>query len=198
MQEDCGTQNGGDERKFVLTRREVFIILAIGAVIFAGYVVYDLNGHSFDPTDRQMIIIVSDSMDGDVHEYDVDSFKKNTMVMVRHLSDSEKKRIEVGDVLSFWYEGVLDHHRVIDISHIGDENPYVITKGDNTEKYHSEETVYLKDINGEVVGTNHALGVVASFVKDHFLIMLAVIALFAIAGELVSYSKNKEKGDDLE
>ena len=72
----------------------------------------------------------------------------------------------------------MDHHRVIE-THF--DQGYVITHGDNT---HSTEIVNLAAINGKVVGTNHALGVVVSFIKDNFLIVIAVIATIAIIGEI--------------
>jgi hypothetical protein len=117
-------------------------------------------------------------MDGDVTEYDIDSFPKDTFVMVRHLSEQEKLEVKIGDVLSFRYNGIMDHHRVIE-THF--DQGYIVTHGDNTT---STEDVSLSDINGEVIGTNHWLGVLVSFVKDNFLIVIAVIAAIAIIGEI--------------
>jgi len=145
---------------------------------FCIYTFYNLNGKSFDLSDREALLIVSDSMDGDVTSYDIDSFPKNTFVMVRHLSEQEKLKIEIGDVLSFRYNGIMDHHRVIE-THF--DQSYVVTHGDNT---HSTENVSLSAINGEVIGTNHWLGVLVSFIKDNFLIVIAVIAAIAIIGEI--------------
>ena len=164
---------GSSKRKTVFS----VVILVIVASLCA-YTFYDLNGKSFDLSDREALLIVTDSMDGDVKTFDIDSFPRNTFVMVKHLSDQEKLDVKIGDVLSFKYNGILDHHRVIE-THF--DQGYVVTHGDNT---HSSENVSLASINGEVIGTNHWLGAVVSFVKDNFLIVIAVIAGIAIIGEI--------------
>ena len=164
---------GDSKRKTVITVAIVVIVAS-----FCVYTFYDLNGGSFDLSDREALLIVTDSMDGDVTEYDIDSFPKNTFVMVKHLSEEEKLHIQIGDVLSFRYNGILDHHRVIE-THF--DQGYVVTHGDNT---HSSENVTLSSINGKVIGTNHWLGALVSFVKDNFLIVIAVIAAIAIIGEI--------------
>ena len=164
---------GSSKRKTVFS----VVVLVIVASLCA-YTFYDLNGKSFDLSDREALLIVTDSMDGDVKTFDIDSFPRNTFVMVKHLSDQEKLDVKIGDVLSFKYNGILDHHRVIE-THF--DQGYVVTHGDNT---HSSENVSLASINGEVIGTNHWLGAVVSFVKDNFLIVIAVIAGIAIIGEI--------------
>ena len=160
------------------------IALVVIVASICTYTFYDLNGKSFDISNRQALLIVSDSMDGDTTGFEIDSFPKDTFIMVKHLSEQEKKEVQIGDVLSFQYNGILDHHRVIE-THF-DQN-YVITHGDNT---HSSENVSLSAINGKVIGTNHALGVLVSFIKDNFLIVIAIIAAFAIIGEIYRAYRN--------
>ena len=126
------TTEGSSKRKTIFT-----VIALVIVASFYIYTFYDLNGKSFDLSDREALLIVSDSMDGDVTSYDIDSFPKNTFVMVRHLSEQEKLKIEIGDVLSFRYNGIMDHHRVIE-THF--DQSYVVTHGDNT---HSTENVSL-------------------------------------------------------
>ena len=171
-------------RKGVQIKTIILIALVVIIASFCVYTFYDLNGKSFDISNRQVLLIVTDSMDGDVTEYEIDSFPKNTFVMIKHLSEEEKLDISVGDVLSFRYGGILDHHRVIE-THFSEG--YVITHGDNT---HATETVKLSDINGKVIGTNHWLGALVSFVKDNFLIVIALIAILAIAGEVYRAYRN--------
>ena len=166
-------EKGWKKRKLILS---ITLMLAIAS--FCVYTFYDLNGKTFDLSDREALLIVTDSMDGDVTKYDVDSFPRNTFVMIKHLSEQEKLDVKIGDVLSFRYIGLLDHHRVIETHY---DQGYVVTHGDNT---HATETVKLSDINGKVVGTNHWLGVLVSFVKDNFLLVIAVIAGIAIIGEI--------------
>ena len=160
-------------------KRRIFsIALMVIIASLCAYTFYDLNGKSFDISDREALLIVTDSMDGDVKSFNIDSFPRNTFIMVKHLSEQEKLEIEIGDVLSFNDHGILNHHRVKE-THF-DQN-YVVTKGDNKQ---DSEYVSLASINGEVVGTNHWLGAIVSFIKDNFLIVIAVIATIAIIGEV--------------
>jgi len=167
------TAEGSSKRKTIFSVIAMVIVASLCVFTF-----YDLNGKSFDLSDREALLIVTDSMDGDVKTFDIDSFPRNTFVMVKHLSDQEKLEIEIGDVLSFKDYNILNHHRVIE-THF-DQN-YVVTKGDNKQ---STEDVYFPSINGKVVGTNHWLGVIVAFVKDNFLLVIAVIATIAIIGEV--------------
>jgi len=167
------TAEGSSKRKTIFSVIAMVIVASLCVFTF-----YDLNGKSFDLSDREALLIVTDSMDGDVKTFDIDSFPRNTFVMVKHLSDQEKLDVKIGDVLSFKYNGILDHHRVVE-THF--DQGYVVTHGDNT---HSTENVSLASINGEVVGTNHWLGVIVAFVKDNFLLVIAVIATIAIIGEV--------------
>ena len=160
----------------------ITLCVILSLIAASALVLYDLNGDSFDFSDREMILIVTDSMDGDSDEYRIHSFPANTMVMVRHLSDEEKTDIQVGDVISFHQAGILNHHRVIDISNI--DSGYVITKGDNVD---GTETVYLSDVNGEVVGENHWLGVVVSFVKNYYYLVILAAVFLCISFYLIRW-----------
>jgi hypothetical protein len=179
MSEDITVQSGGDEKRFVITRREALILLAVAAIMFAGYTVYDFNGHSFDLRDRQVLLIVTDSMDGDVTQYEVDSFPKDTFVMVHKLDQDEVVgEISKGDVVSFRSEdGKLIHHRAIE-THYDVENKYIVTQGDNAP---FTEKVHLEDVNGKVVGTNHWLGWLSAFAKEHVIAILIVLFVLVSA-----------------
>ena len=171
----------------------LFAIVLVVIVAASLYAFYDFNGKSLDMSDRQVLLIVTDSMDGDSTEYEIHSFPRNTFVMVEHLSDEEKRQLQIGDVISFRYGAILDHHRIVEL-HL--DQGYVITHGDNA---HSNETVYLQDINGQVIGTNVWFGHLVAFVKDNFLIVIAAIAILAIVGEIYRAYKNgvfsKEESD---
>ena len=54
-------------------------------------------------------------MDGDVHEYEIDSFPKNTFIMIHKLDpDCVENTVEMGVVISFRQGPILNHHRVIE------------------------------------------------------------------------------------
>lgn len=185
---DRELKNGsGDESRKRSLRSPILLSGVIIVVALSAYGFYGFNGNSFDLSDRQVLLIVTDSMDGDVKAYSIDSFPKDTFVMVHRLSDDGKRGIEVGDVISFEQmvgsQKVLNHHRVIE-THISEDfgTSYVITKGDNPD-ITTTETVSLSSVNGEIIGTNHAAGVVVSFVKENTMIVLGVI--FALLAAFV-------------
>ncbi len=182
------TGGDGDGKHRISPSRAVAIIAVVAVALTSVYVFYDFNGGSFDLSDRQVLLIVTDSMDGDVTEYKIHSFPADTMVMIHHLSDAEKQQIQVGDVISFRVGSILNHHRVIDIS--GIESGTITTKGDNSP---STETVALSDVNGEVIGTNHWLGVIVSFVRE-YIIFIVLAAVFIVASlEIVRWARRPEE-----
>jgi len=151
-------------------------------VIACSCAYYDLSGGSLNPTDKQLILVTTDSMDGDVTGFDVDSFPANTLVMVEHLSELDKKFIKIGDVISYESNHVLVQHRVIAVN-----QGSITVHGDNN---HSTEVVSLESVNGKVVGTNWVIGHVIAFISGHFLIFLtfmfilaAVVAIYAVYSE---------------
>jgi hypothetical protein len=155
------------------------MLIAIVAIIAVTVVVtYDLNGHSLDLRDRQVVLVVTDSMDGDEHSYEIDSFPANTLVMIQHLSEQEKHFLRVGDVASYRENGTLVQHRVVQV-----EDGYVYLHGDNN---HSTERVMIEDIDGKVVGTNWVLGHILAFISSNFLAFLCI--LFAIGAVAVVYA----------
>ena len=154
-------------------------ILALACVCVVGicaYALYDFNGNSFDFSDREVILVVTDSMDGDVHEFAIDSFPANTLVMVQHLQDNERRFLSEGDVISYkGSDNVLMHHRVIQVN-----SDSVYVHGDNNR---ATEKVYFEEINGKVVGTNSWLGSAMVLIQDHFVVFLA--AMFVLCSALV-------------
>ena len=137
------------------------LLLACACIlILSTYVVYDLNGNSMDFSNRQMVLVVSDSMDGDEDRYEVDSFPANTLVMIEHVPDNEVRFLRVGQILSYHDGPTLIHHRIIQVN---DDSFYV--KGDNG---HSTDKVMFGDVNGVVVGTNSWIGGILSWLSNNF------------------------------
>ncbi len=177
----------GNGKRLVSPSRAVAIIAVAAVAVTSVYVFYDFNGDSFDLSDRQVLLIVTDSMDGNVTEYKIHSFPADTLVMIHHLSDSEKQQIQVGDVISFRFNGILNHHRVVDTS--GIESGTITTQGDNSP---STETVKLSDVNGEVIGTNHWLGVIVSFVREYIIFIVLAAVFIAASVEIVRWARRPE------
>ena len=103
--------------------------------------------------------------------------------MLRMIAGFEKPttgEIKIGDVLSFkMADGKLNHHRVIGF-HLDDPSgAWIETTGDNPS-YHSTAHVNLNDINGKVIGTMQWIGHLVTFVKQNFLLVIALLAGVAI------------------
>ena len=177
---------GGKKRfgkKTVAMAAVLLALVSMTAVLF-----FNLNGGSLDFRDREVRTIITDSMDGERTDYPISTIPKDSLVMVRLLSDDEKQDIQTGDVVQFWYHGILNHHRVVSNDA---ENGFVITKGDNSDV---TEKVYYENIRGEVVGTNHVLGELFKFVKDYVYVILASFVVLYIGILLVEeIRKDKEE-----
>ena len=170
------------------------VVLAVALVlaVLSVSVFYTANGNSLDVRDREVRLIVTDSMDGERMPYSVPTIPKDSLVVVRLISDDEKAELKEGDVVQFRYGSVLNHHRVVSNNV---EEGYVITHGDNTD---SNETVYYSAIRGEVIGSDHAVGVIVTFVKQYvFVIIAAVIVLYigSLLLEEIRSEKEKEKSE---
>ena len=157
---------------------KVAVLACAITIISCAYVMYDLNGGSMDLSDREVILVISDSMDGDVQGFDIGSFPADTLVMIQHLQENELKFLKVGDVISYHSQNTLFHHRVVKVD---SESVYV--HGDNN---HSTEKVYYSSINGKVVGTNWVLGHAVSFLSDNFYLFL--VAMFVLCSGLIVYA----------
>jgi len=157
--------------------KQLKAIVIVSVAIACGLCLYHFNGDSISPADRQVVLVVTDSMDGNVTEYEIDSFPANTLVMVKHLSPYERQFLRVGDVVSYDDNGTLVHHRVVQVN-----EGSVYVHGDNN---HSTEIVMLDDINGKVIGTSPLMGQALALVSNNFIAFLA--AMFVIAAAIAVY-----------
>lgn len=156
-----------------LVPKAIVAILAIPVVI-----IYDLNGHSFDLTGRQAVLVVSDSMDGDDHGYAIDSFPADSLAMVQHIGDQEKHFPRIVDAVSHRFSSTLVQHRVAQV-----ENVYVYLHEDSNT---SAEKVMISDINGKIVGTDWVLGHLLTMISSNLLAFPAL--MFAIGANAVTYA----------
>ena len=172
--------------------RKTIVVIAVAIVLAAltVYTFYGMNGNSMDLRDREIRLIVTDSMDGERTSYDVPTIPKDSLVVVRLLSEDEKLDLKEGDVVQFHYKGVLNHHRVVSNN---TEEGYVITHGDNTDV---NETVKYSDVRGEVVGANHAAGEVVSFAKTYVFVIIAFIVVLFIGSLLVDEIRREKQKEE--
>lgn len=169
--------------------RKTLIIPAVALVfaVLSVSVFYGMNDNSLDVRNREVRLIVTDSMDGEKMDYKVPTIQKDSLVVVRMISEDEKSELKQGDVIQFRYGNILNHHRVVE-NYVSDG--YVITHGDNTD---TSEIVYYSAIRGEVMGTNHAAGVVVSFVKSYIFVIVAFIAVLFIGSLLVDEIRREKE-----
>ena len=179
-----------DKRHF---GRKTVVIVAVALVlaVLSVSAFYNANGHSLDLRDREVRLIVTDSMDGDRMPYSVPTIPKDSLVVVKLISDEEKKDLQTGDVIQFRYGSVLNHHRVV-TNNV--EEGYVITQGDNTDS--DDGKVYYSAIRGEVMGANHAAGEVVTFVKAYAFVILALIAVLFIGSLLVDEIRREKQKEE--
>ena len=168
------------------------VVLAVALVlaVLSVSAFYTANGNSLDVRDREVRLIVTDSMDGERMPYSVPTLPKDSLVVVRLISDDEKSELRDGEVVQFRYGSVLNHPRVVSNNV---EEGYVITHGDNTD---SNETVYYSAIRGEVMGANHAAGEVVTFVKDYVFVIIAAIVVLFIGSLLVDEIRREKQKEE--
>ena len=179
-----GSERKRSKKKKVIT---ITVMLALALIVLGLFV--NLNGNSINFMNRDLRVIITDSMDGGPTDYPISTIPKDSLVMVRLISEDEKYDLQPGDVVQFRYHGILNHHRVVSNDTV---NHKIVTKGDNTT---SSETVLYENIRGEVVGVNHFLGVIFELVSSYFYVLLATIVVIYI-GILLLEEIRKEKEDE--
>lgn len=159
-------------------RNEIYAKIAVAVIVIVvalGFFIH-LDGGSIDPTDREVRVIVTGSMDGPEQPYDIPTIPKGALVMVKHLSEDEILDPKVGDVISF-RSGIASepiHHRVVSIDA---ENRTVTTKGD---AYTTTETSSFDDVVGKVVCVDEFAGKAILFIKGNLLFVIATILIFTV------------------
>ena len=175
-------------------RNERYVKIAVAVIVIVaalGFFIH-LNGGSIDPTDREVRVIVTGSMDGPEQPYDIPTIPKGSLVMVKHLSEDEILSLEVGDVISF-RSGIASepiHHRVVSIDA---ENRTVTTKGD---AYTTTETSSFDDVVGKVVGVDEYAGKAILFIKQNLFLVIVTILILTVLFYAVKALIDEKRRDD--
>ncbi|MBE6514506.1 MAG: S26 family signal peptidase [Thermoplasmata archaeon] len=171
-------------------RPSLKILAAVVVIMMLMLCALHLNGWSVDFTDRDIRLIVTDSMDGEHTDYDIPTIEKDSVVMVRLIDDDEKPSLKEGDVIQFRQKGILNHHRLVSND---PGNKRIVTKGDNSPV---SETVSYDDVLGVVVGKDHILGKAVSVGKAN-IVSVAILAAAAVAvTEIWSWYRRKTDAAD--
>jgi len=178
--------------------KKIATLVAVVAIIAAAlYVVYDFNGHSLDLSNRQALVVVTDSMAGEPQPYEISTIPVNAMVMIHNMSaDDIFANAKIGDVLAFHQGGNAVYvHRIIAIDTV---NHTITTHGDNVHEG-VNETVYAPMMVGLVVGVSPAIGAVVHFVQANpvlaiGMVVITFVAIFAII-DLVKIVRKRNESE---
>lgn len=135
-----------------------------------------LTGWDFDPSDSDVVVVVTGSMDGEPAEgCDVPTIPVGSLVIVEHLPRGRVASVEVGDVLAYDWGGDLVVHRVVAV----DPSSETLTlKGDANA---STETVTFGDVVGIVKLVYPGLGSALLLIKSPPALVCIAAAVLAIA-----------------
>ncbi len=118
---------------------------------------YHLNGDSGDYSNSELLIVPTDSMDAGPTEYEISTIPKDSIIMVHILTDAEKHELKVGDVITFYQDGIYKVHRIVIIS--GDT---IIAEGDASSS--ADPPILIEEVKGKVVGVSTIIGDLVSAV----------------------------------
>lgn len=155
-------------------RRYLPAILVILLVALSAYALYYLNGDSFDLKNREFIIVVTGSMDGEDTGYEIGSIPVDSLIVVERVGHDRISSLEIGDVVAYRNGSMLIVHRLVSIDN---DNETMVLKGDvNT----STETVSFSDVVGKVVDVHPAIGKAMTLLRTKAVFILVELACLAL------------------
>lgn len=192
-----GTAIARKERNFPL---KTVIVAAIVIVVLISTTVffYHFNGDSLDFSNREILTVPTNSMEGESQDYPIPTIPEDSLIMVHLLSDDEKKDLKVGDVVTFHQGGIDKVHRIIEIR----DNGTLVTKGDNNQS--ADAPITYGDVFGKVVGVSVNVGKVVSGIRTFvnsspILIIIGIVLLIIMIAtiiEIIGIVKEKPTDDD--
>lgn len=155
-------------------RRYLPAILVILLVALSAYALYYLNGNSFDLKNREFVIVVTGSMDGEDTGYEIGSIPVDSLIVVERVGHDRISSLEIGDVVAYRNGSMLIVHRLVSIDN---DNETMVLKGDvNT----STETVSFSDVVGKVVDVHPAIGKAMTLLRTKAVFILVELACLAL------------------
>ena len=155
-------------------RRYLPAILVILLVALSAYALYYLNGDSFDLKNREFVIVVTGSMDGEDTGYEIGSIPVDSLIVVERVGHDRISSLEIGDVVAYRNGSMLIVHRLVSIDN---DNETMVLKGDvNT----STETVSFSDVVGKVVDVHPAIGKAMTLLRTKAVFILVELACLAL------------------
>jgi hypothetical protein len=152
-------------------RHKAIVLTALLVLVSSSSYIVELNDFSLDLADRELLLIVTDSMDGDPQPYRIPSVPRNSLILVDH--GAEEYRI--GDVAGYAMAGVERpyFHRIVSIN-----GSTVTLRGDNTD---FSEDVPAEDLVGKVVGADPTMGkIILALRSSPALVVMASVVLLIV------------------
>lgn len=170
-------KNGGESASVRYLRYAAIIAVAILLISVIFIPLFNLNGRSFDVSDRMVLKVPTSSMDGEPQDYPIPTIPKDSIIMVHKLGQSDLDSLRVGDIICFHYQDMLVIHRVVEINKGGH---YFVTHGDNNSPDNMEYVPY-SDVVGKVIGVSPFLGTVTGILGNITIFSVIVVIIFIIA-----------------
>ena len=165
------SEEGSGRKILPIVLKVLPVVIVVALLISTTVFFFNLNGGSLDFSKSDILIVPTGSMDGEPQDYPISTIPKDSVIMIHVLSDDQKADLEVGDVVTFYQDGIYKVHRIKEID--GDT---IITKGDANQL--PDAPIKNSDVVGIVVGVAPAMGKIVTFVRDSF----ASSPLFIIIG----------------
>ncbi len=203
-----------------MNRKVLFIIVPVALLLVAmgafGHYIHGLNGDSFDLSDTEVRVVVSNSMDGEPRdEFDIETIPVGSMVFIEKVPEGPYAydfytSLEVGDVVTFHFknpvtrENMVVTHRIIDISNHNGDIRFTMA-GDAIKDDPTNSSVQVVDASsgdmiGKVTGVSPTLGSVMTYISSAegkavligaFAAIIATIWLAPLAFRLAISSERK-------
>jgi len=156
--------------------KTLFRLIAISVVVLVVVaLISSVNGGSLDPRDRDIRIIVTDSMDGEPTQYPISTIPKGSLVVIQKLSRGSLPDLKVGDVLAYRSAGQIFTHRIVE----NDAASGIFhTKGDNAKV--GEQVSYSNAV-GVVIGVSKWMGDFVTFLKQAGVFLAVGIVMLTAA-----------------
>lgn len=151
----------------------ILVFVVILAVSFATSKAKGYDGYT-EIFGKSYIAVASDSMkcDNETGEVKSDNFSKGDLIKIRTLSESEAKKLSIGDIITFrtnqiTNDGtyVLNTHRIVGINENNGGVYSYVTHGDNNPEG-SNEVVLIDKVVGIYEGKADGIGYVMLFMSS--------------------------------
>ncbi len=189
-----GTTEVAKGRRLPLRTFVIVAVVVIGLVTTTLFF-YHFNGDSLDFSNREILTVPTNSMEGEPQDYPISTIPEDSIIMVHDLSEEQKNSLTEGDVITFHQDGIYKVHRIISIP--GDGT--LVTKGDANQS--NDAPIKISDVNGKVVGVAPNVGKAVSFVRDASVgsplliiigIVLLIIMIYSVI-EIIGIIRNKDQ-----